>query len=194
MKNMKHVFGLLALALILRAAAQAQVTPPTLPRGKLAVLKGGTSDNQWPMITSRVAPVFVQVFDPVTNNQASPLFSLAMATNTSVPGSIWINHHAGSEGGGISRTTDRRFLTLEGYTGNILSPTAAKPSTDPTVSRGIVTVDAFANAVSVYSALADWFGVPAGSAPGTQDNPTGIASTDGASFWGSGNFAGVSTE
>ena len=175
-------------------AAQAQVTQPVIPAGKLAVFKAGTSDGLYPMITARVAPCFVQVFDPVTNNQSSPLLSVALSTNASVPGSVWINHHAGSEGGGLSRSTDRQFLALEGYTGNILSPTAAKPSTDFTVERGIVTLDAFTNAISVYSDLANWFGVPPGSAAGTQDNPTGIATTDGTNFWGTGNFAGTSSE
>jgi hypothetical protein len=185
---------LLTIALLPCAVAQAQITPPILPPGKLAVLKAGTSDTNWPMITSRVAPIFVQVFDPATNNQAAPLLSVAMSTNDTVPGSIWINHHAGSEGGGISRSGDRRLLAMEGYTGNILSPTSLKPSTDPTVTRGIVTLDAFTNATSIYSDLANWFGIPAGSATGTQDNPTGIATADGASFWGTGNFAGISTE
>lgn len=174
--------------------ARAQVIQPVIPPGKIAVFKAGTSDNQWPMVTARVAPCFVQVFDPVTNNQSSPVVSVAMSTNASVPGSVWINHHAGSEGGGLSRSTDRRYLALEGYTGNILSPTAAKPSTDFTVTRGIVTLDAFTNATSIYSDLANWFGIPAGSAAGTQDNPTGIASTDGTNFWGTGNFAGTSSE
>lgn len=146
------------------------------------------------MISARVAPCFVQVFDPVTNNQSSPLVSVAMSTNENVPGSVWINHHAGSEGGGISRSIDRQFLILEGYVGNILSATAAKPSTDPTVERGIVTLDAFTNAISVYSSLSSWFGIPVGAPSSTQDNPTGIASMDGTNFWGTGNFAGTSEE
>ena len=102
--------------------------------------------------------------------------------------------HAGSEGGGLSRSVNRQYLSLEGYTGNILSPTAAKPSTDFTVYRGIVRMDAFTNAVGIYASPSAWFGVPAGSATGTQDNPTGIASTDGTNFWGTGNFAGTSGE
>lgn len=184
------------MATVLCIAAQAQTNQPVLPPGKIAVFKAGTSDNSWPMITARVAPCFVQVFDPAITNQSSTnaLVSVAMSTNSSVPGSVWINHHAGSEGGGISRSIDRQFLALEGYTGNILSPTAAKPSTDPTVSRGIVTLDAFTNAISVYSSLNTWFGIPVGAASGTQDNPTGIATMDGTNFWGTGNFAGSSSE
>ncbi|MBW8863401.1 MAG: immunoglobulin domain-containing protein, partial [Verrucomicrobia bacterium] len=147
-------------------------------------------------ITSRVAPVFVQVFDPSLTNKSSTnaVVSVAMSTNNTVPGSVWVNHHAGSEGGGISRTVDRQFLALEGYTGNILSSSAAKPSTDFTVFRGIVTLDAFTNAVDVYSSQVHWFGIPVGASTGTQDNPTGIASTDGTNFWGTGNFAGTSGE
>src|ERR1017187_10163327 len=186
----KHIIAS-GLTVLLALAAQAQITQPTIPPGKIAVFKAGTSDNSWPMVTARVAPCFLQVFDPAITNQSSTnaLVSVAMSTNVNVPGSVWINHHAGSEGGGLSRSTDRRYLALEGYTGNILSPTSAKPSTDPTVYRGIVRLDAFTNAMSVYSDLANWFGIPAGSAPGTQDNPTGIASTDGTNFWGTGNFA-----
>jgi hypothetical protein len=184
-----------AIAALCGSSALAQPTQPVIPSGKLAVFKAGMSDQSFPMITSRVAPCFVQVFDPTTNNQTSPLLSITMSTNTGVPGSVWINHHAGSEGGGLSRSTDRQFLVMEGYVGNILSPTASKPSTDPTVSRGIVRLDAFTNAISVLSSPTTWFGIPLGSAPANnQDNPTGIASTDGTNFWGTGNFAGSSSE
>ena len=124
---MKRTNLFLSMATMLCVAAQAQVTQPVIPPGKIAVFKAGTTNTLWPMLTSRVAPCFVQVFDPVTNNQASALVSVAMSTNSSVPGSVWINHHAGSEGGGISRSINRQYLCLEGYTGNILSPTAAKP-------------------------------------------------------------------
>ena len=160
---MKKTFALASMATMLCVVAQAQVTPPIFPPGKIAVFKGGTSDNVWNISTAQVQPCFVQVFDPVTNNQAAPLVSVAMSTNASVPGSVWINAHAGSEGGGISRSLDRQFLALEGYTGNIFSPTNAKPSSDTTVYRGIVTLDAFNNAISVYSDLANWFGLPPGS-------------------------------
>jgi hypothetical protein len=195
---MKKTFLFSGLVAMLGIATPAQITRPVLPPGKIAVFKAGTSDTHWPMVTARVAPCFVQVFDTVTNSlpltSTNPLVSVALATNASVPGSVWINHHAGSEGGGISRSVDRQFLALEGYTGNILSPTAAKPSTDPTVYRGVVTLDAFTNAVDVYSSRTAWFGIPVGAASGTQDNPTGIATTDGTNFWGTGNFAGVSGE
>jgi len=190
--KMKKTNLLAGMLTMLGIAAQAQITQPVLPPGKIAVFKCGTSDTNYPMITSRVAPCFVQVFDTVTNNQTSSnTLSVAMSTNSSVPGSVWINHHAGSEGGGLSRSTDRQFLVLEGYVGNILSSTAAKPSTDPTVNRGIVTLDAFTNAISVLSTPTGWFGIPLGSGTGTQDNPTGIASPDGVNFYGTGNFAAI---
>jgi hypothetical protein len=191
---MKKTFGLLGIAAMLCITAQAQVTQPIIPSGKIAVFKAGTGDGLWPMVTARCAPCFVQVFDPAISNQAAPLVSVAMSTNASVPGSVWINHHAGSEGGGLSRSVDRRYLAIEGYTGDILTPTSAKPSTDPTVHRGIVTLDAFTNAISVYSSLNSWFGIPVGAPSGTQDNPTGIASMDGTNFWGTGNFSGTSAE
>ena len=179
------------VTIIISIATQAQ--QPVIPPGNIAVFKAGTPDSNYPMITARVAPCFVQVFDPTVTNKSSTnaVVSITMSTNSSVPGSVWINHHAGSEGGGISRSTDRQFLVLEGYVGNILSPTAAKPSTDPTVNRGIVTLDAFTNATSVLTTPSGWFGIPLGAAPGTQDNPTGIASTDGTNFYGTGNYAAI---
>ena len=174
-----------ALALTLEAQAQSIVMPP----GKLATFKGGDNTGIWNISTARVQPCFVQVFDPVTNNQAAPVYSLALPTNQ--PNGVWINAHAGSEGGGISRSVNRQFLAIEAYTGNILSPTAAKPSADPTVYRGFGTIDAFGNEQVLYQDLANWFGMPPGV---TQNNPTGIASTDGTNFWGTGNFAGTQFE
>ena len=91
---MKKTSLFLSMATMLCIVAQAQVTQPVLPPGKLAVFKAGTSDTNWPMVTARCAPVFVQIFDPVTNNQPTPLVSVAMSTNSGVPGSVWINHHA----------------------------------------------------------------------------------------------------
>ena len=194
MKKMKRTLQIISAVSMLCIGANAQVTTPVLPAGKIAVFKAGTSDNVWPMISARVTPCYVNVYDTASNNQPAPWVSVAMSTNSSVPGSVWINHHAGSEGGGLSRSVNRQFLALEGYTGNILTPTSAKPSTDGTVYRGIVTLDAFTNAVDVYHSLNSWFGIPVGAATGTQDNPTGIASLDGTNFWGTGNFAGVSGE
>ncbi len=172
----------------LGARAQTNTNVVILP-GKLAVFKAGDDTGYWNISTSRVQPCFVQIFDPVTNNQAAPLYSLALPTNA--PNAIWINAHAGSEGGGISRAANREFLALEGYTGNILSPTNAKPSSDPTVTRGFGIVDAFGNEQVLYSDLANWFGLPPGV---TQNNPTGIATADGTNFWGTGNVAGTSSE
>ena len=43
----------------------------------------------------------------------------------------------------------------------------------------------------LYPDLANWFGLPPGV---TQNNPTGIASTDGTNFWGTGNVTGTSSE
>ena len=175
------------MTVLLVAGARAQSV--VIPSGKIAVFKAGDNTGIWNISSSKVQPCFVQVFDPATVNQSSPIYSFALPTNQ--PDGLWINAHAGSEGGGISRTTSREFLAMEGYTGNILSPTNAKPSTDPTVYRGIVKLDAFGNETSVYEDLANWFGLPPGV---TQDNPTGIASTDGTNFWGTGNVTGQSSE
>ena len=187
---MKKTFVLASIATMLCAAAEAQVTQPSLPPGEIAVLKAGTPNNVFNIHSSKVQPCYVQVFDTGTSNQASPLISVPLSTNSF--SGVWINAHAGSEGGGISRTIDRQFLALEGYTGNILSPTnGTKPSANTNVYRGVVTLDAFTNAIGVYYDLANWFGLPPGV---TQNNPTGIASTDGTNFWGTGNVTGSSAE
>jgi len=184
--KMKKLLLFSGMTLLLAAGAQAQIV---FPPGKIAVFKAGDNTGIWNISKSKVQPCFVQAFDTVTVNQSSPIYSFPLPTNQ--PDGLWINAHAGSEGGGISRTTTRQYLALEGYTGNILSPTAAKPSADPTVYRGIVTVDAFGTETSIYEDLANWFGLPPGV---TQNNPTGIASTDGVSFWGTGNVTGTSSE
>jgi hypothetical protein len=186
MKKLLFTWG---MALVFALGAQAQNSNIVIPPGKLAVFKAGVPTTNYNISTSRVQPCFVQVFDPVTNNQALPIYSLALPTNA--PNGIWINAHAGSEGGGISRAADRSVLALEGYTGNILSPTNAKPSSDPTVYRGLGTLDAFGNEQVVYQDLANWFGLPPGV---TQNNPTGIATADGTNFWGTGNVTGTSSE
>jgi hypothetical protein len=175
------------MTFLLAAGALAQSV--VIPSGKIAVFKAGDNTGIWNISSSKVQPCFVQVFDTATQNQSAPLYSLSLPTNQ--PNGVWINAHAGTEGGGISRTTSRQFLALEGYTGNILSPTAAKPSADPSVERGIATVDAFGNEMVIYQDLANWFGLPPGV---TQNNPTGIASTDGTNFWGTGSVTGTSSE
>ena len=185
-QKMKRLILLSGMTLLLAAGAQAQIV---FPPGKIAVFKAGDNTGIWNISKSKVQPCFVQSFDPVTLNQSAPIYSFALPTNQ--PDGLWINAHAGSEGGGISRTTSRQYLALEGYTGNILSPTAAKPSADPTVYRGIVTVDAFGTETPIYEDLANWFGLPPGV---TQNNPTGIATTDGTNFWGTGNVTGTSSE
>ncbi len=179
----------LALGATLGAYAQNTNTNVVIPPGKLAVFKAGDNTGYWNISTSRVQPCFVQIFDPVATNQAAPLYSLALPTNGG--NAIWINAHAGSEGGGISRAANREYLALQGYTGNILSPTNAKPSSATNVTRGFGTVDVFGNEQVLYSDLANWFGLPPGV---TQNNPTGIATADGTNFWGTGNVTGTSFE
>ncbi|MDB6020228.1 MAG: hlyA 8, partial [Pedosphaera sp.] len=186
---MKKSFTLSGLAALLAMGAQAQSTNLTIPPSKIAVFKGGDATGIYNISTARVQPCFVQIYDTVTNNQAVPLVSVALPTNA--PDGIWMNDHAGSEGGGISRSVNREFLALQGYTGNILSPTAAKPSSDTTVYRGFGVLDAFGNEHVIYSDLANWFGLPPGV---TQNNPTGLATTDGTNFWGTGNVTGTSSE
>lgn len=186
---MKKLFLTLGTAVVLAGAVHGQPSNVVIPPGKVAVFKAGDGSTNWSITSSRVQPCFVQVFDTAATNQSAPLVSLALPTNQ--PNGIWINAHAGSEGGGLSRSANREFLALEGYTGNILSPTNAKPSSDPTVYRGFGIVDAFTNEHVVYEDTANWFGMPPGV---TQNNPTGIATTDGTNFWGTGNVTGASEE
>ena len=177
------------MALLIASGAWAQSTNPTLLPGNVAVFKGGDGSTTYSISKSKVQPCFIVVYDPNATNQASPLLSVPLPTNG--PNAIWINAHAGSEGGGISRTTTREFLALEGYTGNITAPNGPKPSANTNVTRGFGTLDAFGNVTVLYSDLANWFGLPPGV---TQNNPTGIASTDGTNFWGTGNVTGTSVE
>src|SRR5262249_6466377 len=108
---MKRNLGLFAVVTTLTIVAQVQITQPVFPPGNIAVFKCGIFDASFPMIPARVAPCFVQVFDPALSNQSSAnvVVSVAMSTNSSVLGSVWVNHHVGSEGGGISRSSDRQF-------------------------------------------------------------------------------------
>ncbi|HEX4119014.1 MAG TPA: immunoglobulin domain-containing protein, partial [Verrucomicrobiae bacterium] len=186
---MKKLLSISAAALCCVLGIHAQSTNVVIPPGKLAVFKAGDDTGYWNISTSRAQPCFVQVFDTETNDQLSPLYSLALPTNA--PNAIWINDHAGSEGGGISRAANRQYLAIEGYTGDILSPTNAKPSSDTNVTRGFGTVDVFGNEQVLYSDLANWFGLPPGVA---QNNPTGIVTADGTNFWGTGNVTGTSAE
>ena len=186
---MKKLILTAGLALVIALGAHAQSTNVLLPPGKLAVFKAGDDTGYWNISTSRAQPCFIQIFDTQTNNQEEPLYSLDLPTNA--PNAIWINAHAGSEGGGISRAFDRSCLAIEGYTGDIISPTNAKPSSDTSVPRGFGTVDPFGNEQVLYSSLDNWFGLPTGV---TQNNPTGISTTDGTNFWGTGNVTGTSSE
>ncbi len=180
---------LTGLAALLNLAADAQTPPVVVPPGKLAIFKGGDNTGVYNISTARVQPCFVEVYDPAITGQTNPLWQLAIPTNA--PNAIWMNAHAGSEGGGISRSANRQFLALQGYTGNILSPTAAKPSAAVGVTRGFGLLDVFGNETVLYSDPANWFGLPPGV---TQNNPTGIATTDGTNFWGTGNVTGTSSE
>jgi len=111
---------------------------------------------------------------------------------------MWLNASAGSEGQGISRSADRRYIAVTGYTSPINealgTPSSAflpaPNNTTPAFNRGIGLIDAFTNYTSIYSDPYNWFGL----APGvTQNNPRGIATYDGASFWGAGTVAGTAT-
>jgi hypothetical protein len=158
--------------------------------GKLAVYRGG--DGILTIKTDRCHPGFIDEYDPVLTNQANPILSLELPTNG--PNSLWINAHAGSEGQGFTRSADRRYLTVCGYSGVIGSvagltgtPSGATNSSGEGYPRGFGVVDAFTN-FSVPYASANWFGIQPGI---TQNNPRGIATDGSNNFWGCGTIAGT---
>jgi hypothetical protein len=169
--------GLIAL-LSLGANAQSVQFQP----GKLAVFRGG--DGILTISLQRQHPAFIDEYDPVTNNQASPLMSVELPTNG--VNSMWFNAHAGSEGQGFTRSADRQYLAVTGYHGD-MDETKSTPSSTNAFTRGFGVIDAFTNFNVIYQSQ-EWFGIQPGI---TQNNPRGIA-TDGANdFWGCGTIAGT---
>jgi len=191
---MKRTLLMSGLSMLLALGASAQSGTPIFSPGKLAVLRGG--DGLKPLAAgNKQNPMTICEYDPVTNLQVAPLVAVTLPTNNGTA-SMWFNASAGSEGQGISRSADRRYLAVTGYSSPV-NQTYGTPSsaflpgtTTPAFNRGIAIIDAFTNYTSIYSDPYNWFGL----APGvTQNNPRGIATADGASFWGAGTVAGTAT-
>src|ERR1035441_297824 len=188
----KHIIAA-GMAVLMALAANAQVgqwqsqntTLQFLP-GKIVVLRGGDGVEAFTSINKQ-NPAFLDEYDPVLTNQANPLVSVELPTNNG-PASLWFNASAGSEGQGLARSIDRRYILMTGYTSPIdRSENGGPPSTYP-FNRGFGIVDDFTNLDVVYSDPEFWFG-GIGFGNITQDNPRGIASFDGTNFWGSGTVA-----
>lgn len=178
---MKKLILASGLAMLFAVGAQAQNTNTTFIPGKLAVFRGGDGIFTF---TDRRHPAFIDEYDPVITNQASPILSVELPTNG--VNSMWFNLHAGSEGQGITRSADRQYLAVTGYHGDLTNITVT-PSGATDCTRGFGIIDAFTNFNVTYQSQ-EWFGLQPGV---TQNNPRGIA-TDGTNdFWGCGTIAGT---
>lgn len=170
----------LALLVTLGISAQTVLFTP----GKLVVYRAGNGDGvNFNIANVRQHPVFIDEYDPVTNNQIGPILSVALPTNG--PAAMWINAHAGSEGQGFTRSADRQYIALTGYHGDILSISGTPSGVD--YPRGFGIIDAFTN-FNVTYASSEWFGLQPGI---TQNNPRGIATDGTNNFWGCGTVAGT---
>jgi len=178
MKKFSVAFG---LTLTLALCGQAQNTNLAFVPGKLAVYRGG--DGIITITTGRQHPAFIDEYDPLAANQASPIISVALPTNG--PNAIWFNAHAGSEGQGLSRSASHQYLTMTGYHGDLNSEAGTPSGTN--YPRGFGLIDAFTNYNLVY-ASPFWYGLQPGI---TQNNPRGIATDGSNNFWGSGTVAGT---
>ena len=191
MKTLK--FTLVAgLAGLVAATAHAQFSP-----NKLAVLRAGDngpgqgiSTNASDLAGAHQAPGFIDQYDPVTpivipntdTGTQGPLFSVAIPTND--PGAMWFNGHAGTEGY-LALSGDLSSLTFTGYGGDILAQQGTPSQLN--IPRGICVINQ-AGASSIPYEGSDWYGLGAG----TQTNPRGVVSDDGAdNFWGSGSLDGT---
>jgi hypothetical protein len=189
---MRHVIIASGLAALLALDAQAQNTNLAFTPGKLAVYRGG--DGILTIKTDRCHPAFIDEYDPALTNQANPILSVELPTNGA--NALWFNAHAGSEGQGLTRSADRQYLTMTGYSGVIGSisgltgtPSSATNSAGQSYPRGFGVIDAFTNYNLIY-ASDEWYGIQPGI---TQNNPRGIATDGSNDFWGCGTIAGTQT-
>lgn len=178
------------LTALLACSVQAQSSTPAFTPGKIVVLRGG--DGIITITSGRQHPIFIDEYDPALTNQAAPLLSLELPTNG--PNAIMMNAHAGSEGQGLTRSADRRYLAVTGYCGPLNSipgtPSSATNAANPEgYPRGFGLIDAYTN-FNLTFASTEWYGMPPGV---TQDNPRGIATDGSNDFWGCGTVAGNQT-
>ncbi len=208
MNKNKTILGSVLLAAF-AIGAQSQTYPPPFNQyswatnltssnaftpGKLVVLRAGEiNDTNFNIANVRQQPAFIEEYDPAITNQSSPMLSVALLTND-VNNSLFVNAHAGSEGQGLTRSADRQFLTMTGYTSPMNVP-AGTPSSATNLdgtgvfNRGFGLLDNNGNFAVVYSSQF-WYGIQPGI---SQNNPRGICTDGTNSYWGGGTIAGSQT-
>jgi hypothetical protein len=172
---MKRAFRNIMVLAVATTAAHLQADG--FRPGQLAVLRIGDGDSD---LRVRQSQVFIDQFDPAAADQAGPSFTVAIPCKGT--NSIWMNGHAGTEGG-LARSGDRSVLTVTGYCGDILSlpGTPSKLAYD----RGICVVDATGGTRLAYRGN-KWYGLF-----GDKTNPRGVVTDGTNNFWGCGNGFGA---
>ena len=147
--------------------------PRVIPRGKIAVFKAGTSDPNFPMSPPDARPVLCRysIRRPPTRRRRwfrsrCPPIPMCPAPSgsiiTPVPRVVFCPAPPTAVAG------DGR-LHREYY-----QPNRFQAIHDQTVARGIVTLDAFTNAASVYSDYGNWFGIPPVPRPARRTIPRAL--------------------
>jgi hypothetical protein len=211
--NLKNILITTLLTSALALGARAQSFPPpfngfasptnmtgsnTFTPGKIVVYRiGEIQDTNFNIASVRQQPAFIEEWDTTTNNQSSPLLSIALPTNDP-NNTIFVNAHAGSEGQGFTRSADRQYLTMTGYTSPINialgTPSSATNSQGyGAFSKGFGLLDNFGNFGVAYgpngnSEGQEWYGIVPGIG---QNNPRGICTDGTNSYWGAGTVAGA---
>ncbi len=169
--RMKKIYVLIVGIALAGWAARAQ---SSFHPGRLAVLQAGDGVVS---LHLKQSPVFIDEFIPGSFN-ASPSFTVQIPTNGA--SSIFINGHAATEGM-LSRSGDKRYLTMAGYGGANLLQLEGTPSLLD-IGRAFCTVDAAGQVKTII--YEKYSGVD-------KMNPRG-AVTDGANnFWTCGNAMGT---
>jgi hypothetical protein len=170
---MKKAILTCSSALVFALCSAAQPEQGFLP-GHLAVLRAGDGVFD---LRLRQTPVFIDEFDTTTPNK-TPSFTVRLPTNG--PNSFFINGHAATEGN-LTRSSDRKLLSLAGYGGvDLLQVTGTASRLD--IKRGCATIDR-SGAVHTFLYKSDSSDV--------KMNPRGCASDGANDFWGCGNANGT---
>jgi hypothetical protein len=166
-----------ASALGLGSIAFAQSQPPAV-----SVLRVGANGSA-AALSNTAAPVFIDTFASGIANQSGPSGTLAISTTTNGANRrLTMVGNATSEGG-LSLSSDGRYLTLIGYDSAVGS--ASSTMFPASTNRVIARIDSAGN-IDTTTVLAN--GEYSGTA-GT--NVRGVVSADGSSYYVAGNGTGV---